>query len=204
MLAGTSHPVPFGTSTSFCFSCTASCDGGRGASGVDPCGGAGGSRPTPSPSGCVCRCPGRCPGRCRTKYEPSGVHRHLQLLLLLHLSLSLSLSVHAPRCPPLARARLQAARATCSRTRTRVFWPVGLRLGRCLCGRWVGARGLARAQAKREVATRRSAVEMESVCGHCSSNQPSSHRYLSPKHSPMARHRSHATRTCPPPPRTSR
>ena len=121
----------------------------------------------------ACRCPGRCPGRCRTKYEPSGVHRHLQLLLLLHLSLSLSLSVHAPPCPPLARARLQATRATCSRTRTGVFWPVGLRLGRCLCGRWVGAQGLARAPRKGRLPHEESAVEMESVYGHCSPNQPS-------------------------------
>jgi len=91
----------------------------------------------------VCGC--RCPRRCRTcpasKYDAPGVLGHHQQLQLASLSGLLSLSLHAPPCPPLARARPQATRTPCTRRRTRVFWPVGLLLGCCSCERWAGARG---------------------------------------------------------------
>ena len=123
----------------------------------------------------VCGC--RCPRRCRTcpasKYDAPGVLGHHQQLQLASLSGLLSLSVHAPPCPSLARARPQVTRVSCTRTRTRVFWPVGLLLGCGSCGRWVGARGLVRAQRKGWRRTMSVGVEMESVYGHCSPNQPS-------------------------------
>ncbi len=61
---------------------------------------------------------------------------------LASLSGLLSLSLHAPPCPPLARTRPQGTRTSCTRRRSRVFWPVGLLLGCCSCRKWVGARGL--------------------------------------------------------------
>ena len=121
----------------------------------------------------VCGC--RCPRRCRTcpasKYDAPGVLGHHQQLQLASLSGLLSLSVHAPPCPSLARARPQCTRTSCTRTRTRVFWPVGLLLGCCSCGNGWALEGVFAPNEK--VPHDEFGVEMESVYGHCSPNQPS-------------------------------
>ena len=120
---------------------------------------------------------GECGGRCRTcpasKYDPPGVlghHQHLQLALVERASLPLR---------PLSTLLSPCTRGTTGRKG--VLYKEedprslagGASPGCCSCEGWVGARGQAPAERKGRLPQDESVIEMESVCGHCSPNQPS-------------------------------
>ena len=114
------------------------------------------------------------------------------------LSCLLSLSVRAPRCPPLARARPQGTRTSCTRRRSRVFWRWGFSWVCCSCGRWVAYRPSAPAACISQICVDvgpRLRVSIDTVHP---SNLPSLDRHV--QTAPLSLRSAHPQAEPPPPP----
>ena len=128
---------------------------------------------TSAPSGDHCTRPARC-GRCPgSRQKAIGALERPQLVILASIELHLSLSLYAPRRSPPACARSLATQSTQYGRRTRVLRPAGPPWGCGSCGKWALARGKATLARSVDSAADESGIEMESVYGHCSLNQPS-------------------------------